>query len=77
MAVWSYAKCAADAGVSIRTWKRLLADGEGPPVVMTSKRGRGHEEADFQTWKRRRKRPTSSRKTGAPTTIEGEIIARS
>jgi hypothetical protein len=74
MAVRSYQWCADYFGVSLRTWKRLLAKGEGPPVIETSARGRGHDDGDIETWKRRRKRPTSAKRIAAPV-IESEIIS--
>ena len=38
------------AGVSLRTWSRLIANGEGPPVTKISTRRLGYRLIDFKAW---------------------------
>jgi predicted DNA-binding transcriptional regulator AlpA len=38
------------AGVSVRTWDRLTAAGEGPPVTKISDRRIGYRLSDLEAW---------------------------
>jgi hypothetical protein len=55
--VYSYNEAAAIAGVARRTLERLIALGEGPPVIELSPRRRGILENDLIGWLHERRRP--------------------
>ena len=57
MQVLSFNIAAARAGISLRTFQRLAALGEGPTTVMLSERRRGVLEPDFERWLLSRRRP--------------------
>jgi hypothetical protein len=43
------------ANVSLRTWQRNRARGEGPPVIAISLKRRGSFENEFEAWLESRK----------------------
>jgi predicted DNA-binding transcriptional regulator AlpA len=47
------------AGVSNRTWDRMQARGETPPVVRLSERRIGYRLVDFQKWLESRRESTA------------------
>jgi predicted DNA-binding transcriptional regulator AlpA len=57
MQVLSYNEAAAKAGFVRRTLERLIADGEGPPVINLSPRRRGILDSDLTKWLLKRRRP--------------------
>jgi hypothetical protein len=57
---------AKQAGVSVRHLERLLAAGEGPPIVQLGVRRKGIADDDGETWLRSRRRvPPGFREGGA------------
>jgi predicted DNA-binding transcriptional regulator AlpA len=47
-------------GLSLRQLQRLIAEGEGPPVIQLSKRRVGVDEGDNDAWLGSRRRPASA-----------------
>jgi len=58
--VHSYREAAAIAGFGLRTLERLLADGDGPAVIMLSPRRRGIADAALRAWLQARTRKPPS-----------------
>lgn len=56
MKVLSYDKAAETAGFVRRTLERLIAVGEGPPVIHISVRRRGILDSDLEEWLLKRRR---------------------
>jgi hypothetical protein len=54
--VLSYDKAAETAGFVRRTLERLIAVGEGPPVIYISVRRRGILDSDLEEWLLKRRR---------------------
>ncbi len=57
MRVISISEAANRAGIVRRSLERLLAKGEGPPLVHISERRRGIIESDFESWVISRRHP--------------------
>jgi predicted DNA-binding transcriptional regulator AlpA len=58
--VLRYRECAALAGVSLRTWERMIAEGLAPPVVRPSPGRAGHLDVDFYPWLEQRRSPINA-----------------
>ncbi len=54
-------ECAVRALISLRQWQRILARGDGPPIVEISAQRSGCIESDFEEWVRSRRRRRAPR----------------
>jgi hypothetical protein len=64
MRVLTFDEAAERAGFTRRTLERLISVGEGPPVVILSKRRRGIIDEDNDAWLRGRRRVPPGFKSG-------------
>ena len=65
MAILPLKKIAAKHGTSLRNLQRMIARGEGPPVIQLSPRRVGIDEADDDAWLASRRKPRPAPDGGA------------
>jgi hypothetical protein len=71
--VLEYHECSDRLHCSLRTWKRILAEGQGPPVIDISANRRGVFESDFYRWLLTRRRYAPGSVALQPTAVEGSL----
>jgi hypothetical protein len=68
--VLEYHECSHRLHCSLRTWARILAEGQGPPVIEISANRRGVFESDFYAWLATRRRYARGSVVPQPAAVE-------
>jgi hypothetical protein len=68
--VLEHRECSRRFNCCLRTWQRILAEGQGPPVIEISAHRRGVLESDFYAWLATRRRYARDSVVPQPAAVE-------